>query len=111
MTKHLPPPVPPHQPHDIIVVYRHDSLSHPVLLASCTQGTCRAGIGHMSGRLKAAGMVGMDVDPDPSLQFWDADDVLRTMAYLKLAEFEGRQGTVDWARARLVDLARTRSAA
>ena len=103
--------VTPHEPHTIAVMFQHDCLNVLVATAMCERGICRASFPDgkdLVTRYRAAGLMADNYEPNPSLQFWEDQEVLRTMVSLKLAEFEGRQGVIDWARARLVELARAR---
>lgn len=107
-----------HAPHTIAVTFRHDSLNMLVAVAICGEGKCPI-VAHwpnnppwngltLAERYRAAGMECYDYTPSSDLQFWDHQEVHRLMAHLKLAQHEGRQKTIDWARGELVRIARTR---
>lgn len=96
------PPI-THEPHTNCVIYKHDCVNVVVALSICDEGRCR--FNNFIERYTAAGMEAAHFPLSPKLQFWNHQDVLRTMAYLKLATFEGRQKSIDWLRARLVGLA------
>jgi hypothetical protein len=98
------PPI-THLPHTITVIYAHDSAQVLVAMAMCDEGRCIHQLNHLAARYRAAGMQAEDFPPHPSLQFWEDQEVLRTMANLKLAQHEGRTKAIQWAKARLVELA------
>lgn len=114
-------PVPPitHEPHTVAVTFRHDCLNMVVAVAMCPEGRCVPahwpdnppwnGMS-ITERYRAAGLECNDYTPHPSLNFWDdhTSEVLRTMCSLKLAQHEGRQKTIQWAQAKLVELAKLR---
>lgn len=106
MPQELPPIT--HKPHTICVIYKHDCLNVLVAMAICDEGRCRPHPirGEMLARYAAAGIEAGYFPLSPSLQFWTDQAHLRMMATLKLAQHEGRQGVVDWARAELIKLGR-----
>ncbi len=101
-TRENPPPI-THEPHVNCVIYQHDSVNVVVALSVCDEGRCV--YNDFVQRYTAAGMNAVQYPPHEDLWFWDHQDALRTMAYLKLAQHEGRQRSVDSMRARLVALA------
>jgi hypothetical protein len=98
------PPI-THLPHTITVIYVHDSDPTFVAMAMCDEGRCINQLNRLAARYRAAGMLAADFPPSEHLQFWEDQEVLRTMANLKLAQHEGRTKAIQWAKARLVELA------
>lgn len=95
----------PHAPHTVYVYFYHDCLGENVAMAHCTQGLCPQ---TLTQRLRAAGLAAFDTPPDPEIDFWPRHRKLSLLAWLRLAQHEGRSATAERLRNQLLDLERNR---